>query len=89
MDGDARLALRCAYGYKSNFFEPNFSIDVLISEIAFCATDSSSSFSIATKHTTISSNRTLFGSISSATEISFLIGVYSMLSQCNCNIRMI
>ena len=45
--------------------------------------------SIAVKHTTTSSIRIFLGSISSADFISFFVGVYSILSQCNCKIRII
>ena len=57
--------------------------------MASFATSSVSSFSTAVKQTTISSSDTGFGSISSADWISFFVGSYEMLSQCNCKIRIL
>ena len=85
--GEARFELRCAYGYKSNFLHPTFFIESWISLIAFRATVKSSPSSTAINATTISSNRFVSGWISSAAEISFFVGVYSISSQCNCKIR--
>ena len=86
VDGAAKSELRWAYGYNNNLEEPIFFIDSLIWEMASFATSSVSSFSTAVKQTTTSSIDTGFGSISSADWISFFVGSYEMLSQCNCKI---
>ena len=61
----------------------------LTNYVSLLATLESSPSSIAVKHTTTSSIRVFLGSISSADFISFFVGVYSILSQCNCKIRII
>ena len=87
MGGGARSELRWAYGYSSSLLHPIFSIECLICDTAFFATEKSSSFSTATNATTTSSMRLVSGVASSAPLISFFVGVYSMLSQWSCSIR--
>ena len=87
-DGLARSELRWAYGYRSSRTHPTFTIEARICRTASAATEESSPDSTAANATTTSSRRTVdLSSISSAILFSFFVGVYSMLSQWSCSMR--